>query len=370
MGDGDNDNMGGIAFDQLVPSPRGPRFVGDLTTGTKVYGFNGGAVQTSSALAVLRRAVEPLWTVALGTRAIDVTATTKLLVLDGGLTTWRPVEQLAIRDIVLCAEGYYPTTVAWRARKARLVGAFLGDGWLRQDPVRSGYSLGLAIGRGDELHTTKYLKLAEEVLPNRGWGRGWRADAPGHFGLSCSSRSSWVAARDLGLGSKARDKQVPADAFGLNRDDKLALLAGYFDADGSVAGPGSSNHGRGCVAGTSEQLVVGLRELAIACALHVTAVITSRRSTNYGTASVWRFTIAADSTAELPLWHRAKAANQRVTSRRSKAVAARHLSGARLGMGIHARRVRDVVPAAPRQVVSVAADAIGLVAAGVVVAGR
>src|SRR5205085_11119541 len=131
-------------------------------------------------------------------------------------------------------------------------------------------------------------------------GRGWRVDAPGHFGLSCSSKSAWTMAVHLGLGERSQAKRIPPDAFTLPREEKLALLAGYFDADGAVAAATTSNHGRGQIASVSEWLVRGLRELALGCGLQVTPVRTSPRITNFGECVVHTCTVASGSIAELP----------------------------------------------------------------------
>jgi hypothetical protein len=160
--------------------------------------------------------------------------------------------------------------------------------------------------------------------------------------LSCSSKSAWTEAVRLGLGERSSSKRLPTQAFGLTRNEKLALLAGYFDADGSVAGPGTSNHGRGTIASISESLVRDLRELAISCGLQVTPISASRRVTNFGGAVVYRCAIGTSSITQLPLWHEDKAATQRESGRRTKGLTAQYLSGARLPPGFFARRVRAI----------------------------
>jgi hypothetical protein len=209
-----------------------------------------------------------------------------------------------VGDAVVCADGYYPT----------------------------------------------YAELAATVLPNTGWGRGWRIDAPGHFGISCSSKSAWTAAVALGLGERSRAKRVPVNAFALPREEKLALLAGYFDADGTVAKATTSNHGRGHIASVARRLVEDLRELAISCTLEVTPVRRVARASNFGEATVYSCTLTAGSTAQLPLWHEAKAANLRATSRQSRGLTARYLGGAILPPSMFARRVRGIQPLPPEPV--------------------
>jgi hypothetical protein len=366
------DKVAGFAEESLVPTSTGPRIARELAVGDEVYSPVGSAqlFAPSGITAATRWLTSGLTaTLSLGSRVVRCAPACQVMVVGQSGVGWRQVSHLEVGDIVVCADGYYPTTTSWGDRRARLVGAFLGDGWVRHDTARRGYSLGLAIGTGDQPHTAEYLDLAQEVLPNHGWGRGWRVDAPGHFGLSCSSKSAWTAATDLGLGRRSRTKEMPAEAFALCRAEKLALLGGYVDADGSVAGPTTSNHGRGQVASVSAPLVEGLREMAIACGLQVTSIARAARRTNYGHADTYRFVIGADSTAEIPLWHRAKAANQRRTSRRSKGLSAQYLGGVALGPGRFARRVRAVTsdPPCPVTALRLQAPQAPFVVDGVVV---
>lgn len=340
-----------IAADQTVPTTAGPKRMDEVVPGDEVYAFSDAGPTPTRVTAHWSSGEKPIYAVSVGARQVRCSGQHPLLVVADGETVWRNAEHLSVGDVVVCADGFYPTDGSWGARRARLVGAFLGDGWIRHDHVqRRGYTLGLAVGRGDEPHTPRYAALAADVLPNDGWGKGWRTDVPGHFGLSCSSKSAWTAAVAMGLGERSAERRVPPGAFALNRDEKLALLAGYFDADGSVADSRTSNHGRGQVASVSERLVVDLRELALACGLQVTPVSTERRTTNYGRCTVYRCSIAASSMAVVPLWHERKGANQRVGWRgRPKGLTAQDLGGVTLPEGFFARRVRsiEVCPAEP-----------------------
>lgn len=324
-----------VGADELIATGRGPKRARCL--GADEQRGDGGA---SATAAVVDHG--EVYDIDVGSRRIRVAPSTLVPVVANGGLRHRPAHRLAARDVVVCAEGYFPRSRSWGSRRARLVGAFLGDGWIRHEPGRRGYSLGLAIGTGAEPHVGRYLELVEEVLPNDGWGRGWRVDAPGHFGLSCSSKSAWMAAVALGLGERSKMKALPEEAFALVAEEKRALIAGYFDADGSVAGPGTSNHGRGTVATTSPLLAEGLRELAIACDMQVTTIGSAARQTNYGDSTMFRFVIAAGSMAQVPIWHAGKAANQRATSRATKGLSAQYLGGVVLPRGAFARRVRSI----------------------------
>jgi hypothetical protein len=86
----------------------------------------------------------------------------------------------------------------------------------------------------------------------------------------------------LGCAGTSDTKRVPAKAFSLRREEKLALLAGYVDADGSVAKSSTSNHGRCKFLSVNAGLICDLRELAIGCGLRVTPVCAGTANTNFG----------------------------------------------------------------------------------------
>jgi hypothetical protein len=358
-----------IAGDQIVPTKEGPKRMDQIVEGDEVYAYSDAGPNPTRVVAHWRSGERPVYTLSLGSRRLKCSGQHPILVIDEGRVAWRDAAELAVGDVVVCADGYYPNTVSWGVDRARLTGAFLGDGWIRHGQTeRRGYTLGLAIGTGEEPHTHRYAQLATDLLPNDGWGKGWQIDARGHFGLSCSSKSAWTTAVEMGLGERSRQKRLPREAFSLPRAEKLALLAGYFDADGSVASPGTSNHGRGHIASVSPDLVTGLRELALACGLQITSIHRERRHTNHSECVTYRCTIAAGSMAEIPLWHEAKSANQRAPTRASKGLSRQYLGGVTLPDGFFARRVRDIVVGEPEPVydLTVAHDSHSFIVEGVV----
>jgi hypothetical protein len=358
-----------IPADQIVPTTTGPKRMDEISRGEQVYAYSDDGPLPTTVTDHWCAGEKEVITISLGARRLRCSPEHPILILDGGTTEWRAAAQLTIGTIVVCAEGYYPRHRSVGHGVARLLGAFLGDGWIRHHHVeKRGYTLGLAIGRATEAHTSRYARLAEELLPNMGWGKGWQIDAPGHFGLSCSSKSSYEAALALGLGERAAGKRVPSWVFEIPVDEKLALLGGYFDADGSVANGNTSNHGRGSIAAASKRLVQDLRELVLSCGLQATSIHAEQRTTNYGEVEVYRCTLDAASTAQLPLWHEAKAANQRVPKRRSKGLTPQYLGGAELPDGFLARRVRAVELGPPEPVydLTVEHDSHSFIVEGVV----
>ena len=107
---------------------------------------------------------------------------------------------------------------------ARLIGYFLGDGFLRITPKTRTYQLLFAEPRTGK-HRSFYIRLLKEIF----------GDVPVYedskqFGLI--SRPVVELFRELGLYKHALDKRLPAWTYELPRSQKLAIIEGYCDADG------------------------------------------------------------------------------------------------------------------------------------------
>jgi RNA-splicing ligase RtcB/intein/homing endonuclease len=315
-----------IPGDQKIPTPKGYKFMRDIMAGDAVYCY-----QKDIGLNVTT--VAKSWysgkkqTVEIRTKNRKIRASEDHPILTIRVTNqphperswhskstnsfhWVRAGDIGVGDLILCVSGYYEKNPIVGLEKARLIGAFLGDGWIRQNNIQvSGYGVGLAIGSSTDQHTARYMELCQSVLPQANWSN----NAPGAFGLTCSSKTVHSELIAMGLGEKSATRRVPNYAFSMSIPEKLALLAGYFDSDGSVSNKNTSNSGRGIVASVSRELVEGLRELSIGCGLQVTPVNIETRKTNYNDCTVYRFALSADSIALLELWHTGKAANQRKT---------------------------------------------------------
>jgi ATP-binding protein involved in chromosome partitioning len=107
---------------------------------------------------------------------------------------------------------------------ARLVGYFLGDGFLRVIPKSHAYQLMFAQPR-DGKHRAYYIKLLIRVF-----GKVHIYQDNNHFGIL--SRPVVELFRQLGLYQHALDKRVPEWVFELPNSQKRSLIEGYCDADG------------------------------------------------------------------------------------------------------------------------------------------
>lgn len=146
--------------------------------------------------------------------------------------------------------------------------------WPRDMP----WLLGLILGDGGlTLCDPALIDAAELAAANNGWQR---LDTP----------KKWI--RDLGLeGVGAEDKIFPDEVFELADDDIAEVLAGWFDADGSV-----NPHGGGCIEvySVSEALIrAGLHLLT---RLGVVSVLSIKKGKYKGADHYsWRLTIRGPS---------------------------------------------------------------------------
>ena len=344
-----------VPSDALVATPDGPKRMRDVAAGDVVYAFDERrGLVTSQVTKQQQTGIRPTVVIRTRNRRVAVTDDHPVLVVDVhaephptrpwhqrrvGRYRWKTAGAVVPGDILVCAERYFAGDAEMGIDKARVVGAMLGDGWIRHEPSVQGNTVGLAIGDARAEHTTRYRALLETLLPSA----RWHSNVAGAYGLTCSSVDVWKEVVALGLGAYSKEKRVPRATFRMPRHEKLALLAGYVDADGSVAGDGTSNHGRATLASTNRALTEDLRELAIGAGLRITPIREEHVETNFGPATSYRCVLSADSTAELDLWHDTKRTHRRNTiHRRRQGLEPANLGYLSLPDGLFGQRVLDV----------------------------
>jgi len=343
-----------VAGDAIVPTAEGPRQMKDIKVGDTIFAVDIelGPIVTQ-VMAHWRSGTKPIYKIRTRGRSIRVSAKHPLLTIDVdqephpdrpwfkkhvGVLRWKQAREINPGDIVVCAEGYYGGSTQLRPGLARFVGAYLGDGWVRADTRRQGYTVGVAIGALGEQHTTRYHELCTALWS----GVMWKSNMPGAFGLTCSSRDVYRELEALEITFTSREKYVPSWVYQLSFAERLDLLAGYIDSDGNVPNSNTSNQGRAKVASVNQRLVQGLRELAISCGLQVSNVISRVATSNFGAAAVYSFGIGASDTALLPLWHQEKQTNQRETSRDTSRLQQRKIGYMDLPPGLFALSVLSI----------------------------
>ncbi|MBI3964688.1 MAG: RtcB family protein, partial [Chloroflexi bacterium] len=354
----------------IVATSSGPRPMAEIRPGDCVYAFDErvGLVKTR-VTDHWCSGTQPIYVIETSNRRLRVSGSHPVLSISietqphperpwmskrVGHYLWKQAVDIKPGDIIVCAEGCYEEELSLGVELARFIGAFLGDGWVRHAGTEiRGYSLGLAVGGPAEAHTDRYATLCRSLFPDA----RWKTSAPGAFGITCSSREVARELKEWGITGRSRERSLPRAAFMLPRNERLALLAGYFDADGSVAGNSTQNHGRGTIASVNHQLVTELRELAISCGLRVTPVRADERNTNFGPSTVFRCTVSADSIGQLELWHEVKASKARSTKFiKPKGLEASKVGYLNLPTGVFAQRVRTVECIEPALVYDLSVD--------------
>lgn len=113
----------------------------------------------------------------------------------------------------------------------RIVGAFLGDGYIRirSAPYRGG-SFHLCIPKQDK-NRQKYIKLLQETFK--------RKVSESQNSIDIYFKPLAVLFDKLGLNKKASEKTIPQWVFALPEEQQRSLIEGLFDTDGSVDGNGT-----------------------------------------------------------------------------------------------------------------------------------
>ncbi len=334
---------------EIIPTPTGPKRISQLEIGSKIYGFDEtkGLIETK-VVAKVHSGKKKIMTIKTSNRSIRVSGEHPILTVNVeslphpqrrwhqktvGNLAWKKASEINKNDIIVCSKSYYTKNAKnLHADKARFIGAFLGDGWLRQKTAQ-GYTVGLAIGGKDAAITGKYFTLVQNNLfPEANWNN----NIAGAFGLTCSSKQVYEQILELGIGQKSRDKFVPDYCFQWNLSDRKELLSGYFDADGCVTKSG------GKIASASELLAEGLRELAISCGFHCTTIKFSQRTTNYGANPLFSFYINSANLSELDIWHESKTDKISVSDISKIELSEKKLGYLKLPKNFYAQFVREI----------------------------
>jgi tRNA-splicing ligase RtcB (3'-phosphate/5'-hydroxy nucleic acid ligase) len=303
-----------IPATERVPTPDGPVSIAQIHAGDKVYCFNPDqGLIPARVKGAWSTGTKPIYTIRTRHRKIRLTATHPVLTLNPE-PLWVEAAQLRLGDRIVCAEGYYRRDGDVPAGVARFIGAFLGDGWVRRDTARRGYTFGLAIGDASQPHTSRYVALIESLpapeVPRRTWKDSplrLKVSAPGAYGISGSNKRLHQFICNMGLGVESTHRRVPDFMFRAPIGDKRELLAGYMDADGSI-GCAARRDGSGLVRACNELLVHDLREIALSARLTCSNVRAIPVISNFGRTTCYGFNISPASMKNLDLWHERKRA--------------------------------------------------------------
>ena len=227
--------------------------------------------------------------------------------------SWRKLGDLKPRDVIAVAKtlpevksdsyqlphvsvkGTKPIRVPQRSSDdfARLVGYFLGDGFLRITPKTRTYQLLFAEPRTGR-HRPHYIRLLKKIFGNVAIYQDEH-----NFGLI--SHPAVELFRQLGLYKRALDKRVPDWVFELPNSQKRALIEGFCDADGfrRAAKPKFRRAGWMGFESPNRSLMEDIRTLCILCGLRVIYIYSRTRtltppSGHTYTTRFWGFEVSSN----------------------------------------------------------------------------
>ena len=159
-----------------------------------------------------------------------------------------PAGELKVGDIIVTANGNIGTgTRKFTNQRMEFYGLFLGDGWL--DKKRGHITIARA-------NNAKYMDYYRNVIKNEFTNFGSNGNGKSRNietqpvkiqeGERYTRFSSIVVAEEmaeLGFNETAHTKRIPRWVYKTTREERLALLRGLFDADGSVNKKGQIDYG-------------------------------------------------------------------------------------------------------------------------------
>ena len=304
-----------IPGDELVQTTRGPVRMADLQPHHDyVYAHDNGRLVPTVVTAKYATGRKLIYSIKTAHRSLRCSPAHPVLVQRNGLMQWVVAKEIVIGDNLVCGHGFYETTENVPCDISRFIGAYLGDGWLRSNPKRQGYSFGLAIGNASQSHTQRYAGLMTDLKLPEVKKQTWKnktlelhIDAPGAYGITGSHKAFYSLIVEWGVGVESTNRRVPTSFFRSSEASKLALLSGYFDADGSI-GDKLTRDGSGLIRACNEGLVQDLREIALSISMDCTPVRRRTRVTNYGPCVVYQCNVSPASMKRLDLWHSDRAA--------------------------------------------------------------
>ncbi len=272
-----------------VWTTKGMRLIKELQAGDEVFALN----EDSRNLEVARvvgggeSGEKEVFEIRAGSRCIGASANHPFLVLrdhreEGRRkaryrTEWVAVEDLRIGDLVavpgrlpefgridaLGQRGAHTSLGFTNPDLAWFAGLWLGDGYFKNS---DGYTTAqIAVDASDTGLVDEIIRVAREQF-----GLEFRLAADGYrlTALGTARLAEFLQAN--GLGGRSLTKRVPEWVGGLPSNQRLAFLAGFIDADGTVRAHRSARNP--VITSANPDLLDDLRDLAQLCSIGVSAV--------------------------------------------------------------------------------------------------
>lgn len=301
-----------IPSDGIVSSPSGPKLMKDVKIGDVIYTVDSdnNMVETN-VTDHWKSGKKCIYSISTSNRKLRCSGEHPIRVYENNEYTWKRASDIKLSDSIVCSEGYFDTdNILYNSNVYRFIGAYIGDGWIRSD-TKKGYTIGLAIGNSKEVHTHRYLKLLNDITDGiekttrTGPVPKWYIKDIGNYGINTTNKDFYNFVLALGIGEKSTKRRIPSFVFSASYEEKIAVLSGYVDADGSVSS-NKKNLGRTTLCANNKGLITDLRELSISCKLSVTNITKYCGKNKYGEFTSYRFNLDANSSLKLDLWHEDK----------------------------------------------------------------
>jgi FeS assembly protein SufB len=272
-----------------VWTTKGMRFIKELQAGDEVFALNEATRELEVARVVGggESGEKEVFEIRAGSRCIGASANHPFLVLrdhrkEGRQkaryrTEWIAVEDLRVGDLVAVpgqlpafgrtgalAKRHVHTTFGFtNVDLAWFAGLWLGDGYLKHS---DGYTTAqIAVDAADTGLVDEIVRVAHEQF-----GLDFRLAADGYrlTALGTARLAEFLEAN--GLGGRSLTKRVPDWVYGLSDDQRLAFLAGYIDADGTVRAHRSAKNP--VITSANDDLLGDIRDLAQLCSIGVSSI--------------------------------------------------------------------------------------------------
>jgi len=228
----------------VMTNPHGQVAIADLRPGDRVACLKGDRMGFSEVRRVIQSGIKPMYRVCTSMRSVEASSDHPFLAAAKTVTgrdkngkairndwrlEWLPLRKLKVGQPIAVAAGLpdegkpyvLPDGRQTTEEFTRLVGCFLGDGYVRLRPGQGG-ELVLCLFELEKQRRYSHI-LAE-------WfGKRAAADSRGMHLYSVEAARLFDT---LGLNYPSTEKHIPAWVWGLPHTQKKALIEGYCDADG------------------------------------------------------------------------------------------------------------------------------------------
>ena len=296
-----------LTKDSYVFLSHGFKSITEVKAGDEVYTFDNGNLKINKVLNIKGNGVQPIFNLKAWHRNIAATANHPFLVLEktkpkkGYFSNrqhnvlgfqWKKLYELKRGDILislgkLSFKQEINEIYSFRITPSfmRIIGAFLGDGFLVRENV-------IVLSLFNEEEKIFYSKLMREVFNK----------SPvfySHSGLNLRLKSIAKLFKLLELDRKSFEKFIPEWVFKTGKENIEALLQGYLDSDGSI----NRKKGWYSFGASSRKLIEQIRYLYLSLGYNVSIISETKRNKDIyikgkkvkNARSLWCFEVYSNS---------------------------------------------------------------------------